>query len=173
MLVLGVLAVILAVAVRTRAPATPNPNLVGQPAPAFALIAEVNGAQAPGLVRLPAQTGHPLLLVFTYSLCPRCAAAVQGVRELQSRDATRGVDVVYLDSPAEGAGIVNAFMQRLGVTAPVLLDTGGTVASRYGVQYYPGVVLLDGAGVVRYIATGESSQAALAEAITRLLPPSR
>lgn len=66
--------------------------------------------------------------------------------------------------------MTDAYMRRLGVTAPVLLDTAGNVARLYGVQYYPGVVLLDGSGDVRYVATGETSPSALAAAIARLLP---
>ncbi|MGH2486338.1 MAG: TlpA family protein disulfide reductase [Ktedonobacterales bacterium] len=168
---LGVLALLLAVAVRLSAPTTHAHSLIGQAAPAFTLPAEAEGARLPHPVRLPARTGHPLLLVFAYSLCPHCVTEMQSVVDLQTRDAGRGLDVVYLDSPAEGASVTDAYMRRLGVTAPVLLDTGGAVARLYGVQYYPGVVLLDGSGVVRYVATGETSQPALANAITRLLAP--
>ena len=170
---LAVLALLLTAAVRLSAPTTHARSLVGQPAPTFALPAEADGARLPHLVRLPARTGHPLLLVFTYSLCPHCVTETQSVRDIQARDAARGLDVVYLDSPAEGTSVTNAYMQRLGVTAPVLLDTSGNVARLYGVQYYPGVVLLDGSGVVRYIATGETGQAALANAINAALAPSR
>ena len=168
---LGALALVLAVIVRINAPLTPARSIVGDVAPSFALPAEVNGARLPNLVQPPLQSGHSLLLVFAYSLCPRCLGELQTSRDLQSREANRGLGVVYLDSPAETPAIANAYFQRLGITAPVLLDSNGTVAARYGVQYYPAAVLIDAHGVVRLVATGETSAQTLTSAINRLITP--
>lgn len=165
----GVVALLLVVAVRVNAPASQAQRLVGQAAPRFALPAEANGARLPGFVRLPAQSGHPLLLVFTYSLCPRCLSATLAARDLQTREAGRGLGALYIDSPAETPGIADAYFQRLDITTPILLDSGGSVAARYGIGYYPAVVLIDAHGAVRYIATGETNIHTLATALDALL----
>jgi hypothetical protein len=80
-----------------------------------------------------------------------------------------GLRVLYIDSPAEAPGIITAFAQRVGVDAPVLLDTGGAVAQRYGIQTYPAAVLIDGNGVVRAQWAGETSTTALHAGLTAIL----
>lgn len=168
---LSILALLLAIAVRFNAPSSPTHTLVGRAAPAFALPVEANGTRLPGLVRLPVQAGHPLMLVFTYSLCPRCLSVTLAARAAQARFASRGLDALYIDSPAETPGIADAYFQRLGVTTPILLDSNGAVAARYGIGYYPAVALIDTHGVVRSVATGETATRALARALDALLAP--
>ena len=168
-MVLDVVALLLALAVRLDAPSSRAPRLVGHVAPSFALAAEANCARLPGMVRLPARSGHPLLLVFSYSLCPRCLSVTTAAHDLQAREAGRGLGALYIDSPAETPGIADAYFQRLGVTAPILLDSNGSVAARYGIGYYPAVVLMDAQGTVRYVATGDTDPGALARALDALL----
>ena len=169
LIALGVLALLLALAVRLNAPTSRSQRLVGHTAPVFALPAEANGARLPGVVRLPLQSDHPLLLVFTYSLCPQCLSKTLAAHDLQVREAGRGLDALYMDSPAETPGIADAYFQRLGITAPILLDSNGSVAARYGIGYYPAIVLIDAHGIVRYVATGDTDTHALATALDALL----
>ncbi|HKB46687.1 MAG TPA: TlpA disulfide reductase family protein, partial [Ktedonobacterales bacterium] len=84
--------------------------------------------------------------------------------------AARGLRVLYVDSPAENSGIANAYAARMGVMSPVLLDTGGKAAGRFGIRYFPGIVLVDERGIVRAAWTGETQQAALRAAVVTLLP---
>lgn len=170
-LALAVVALALAVAVRVNAPTSRTEALVGHAAPAFALPAEANGSRLPGLVTLPARSGHPLLLVFAYSLCPQCLNEIQTARDLQARGASRGLGALYIDSPAETPAIADAYFQRLGVTSPILLDSHAAVAARYGVGSYPTIVLIDAQGAVRYVATGQTSAVSLANALDALLAP--
>lgn len=172
-LALAVVALALAVAVRLNAPTSRAQALVGHAAPAFALPAEVNGSRLPGTISLPAHSGHPLLLVFAYSLCPQCLNEIQTARDLQARGASRGLGALYIDSPGETPAIANAYFQRLGVIAPILLDGQGAVAARYGIGYYPTIILIDAHGSVRYVASGEASSANLSRALDALLASGR
>jgi peroxiredoxin len=47
-----------------------------------------------------------------------------------------------------GAAAVRPFVQEMGLTFPVLLDTEGTVPPRYGVTGYPETFLIDRGGSV-------------------------
>jgi peroxiredoxin len=162
-------AVVLGVIVRVGAPAA-TPQLAGSSAPPFALRTEAGGAPSPHVVSLAEQRGHPVLLLFTYSLCAHCLAETAAVAQLESRYGPMGLRVLYIDSPAESPGIIAAFAQRVGVDAPVLLDTGGALAQHYGIQAYPAALLIDGNGVVRAQWTGETGTTALRAALTAILP---
>jgi hypothetical protein len=81
----------------------------------------------------------------------------------------RDLHTVYIDSPSELPNLPDLMMQRLGVTDPVLLDADGRVAARYGIAYYPSLVLIDGRGIVRAIWTGETDAATLHAGIARAL----
>jgi cytochrome c biogenesis protein CcmG/thiol:disulfide interchange protein DsbE len=160
------LAGMLALAVRTGAPpAEIGAKLVGRPAPAFVLPAERDGHLLPGTISLAAQRGHPVLLLFTFSLCPHCLPQALTVRRVAARNTVPGLRVLYVDSPGESPDIVAAYQQRLVLDAPVLLDAGGVVAARYGVTYYPTTVLIDGQGVVRRIWIGETGAAPVTTAL--------
>jgi peroxiredoxin len=58
-------------------------------------------------------------------------------------------------------------MARLQANPPVLLDKGAAVAQRYGVVYYPTIILVDAQGVVRAVWVGAPSSSELAAAIAR------
>jgi peroxiredoxin len=167
--VLTLAAVVLGVVIRVTAPAA-APHVPGSSAPSFALRTEAGGTPSPHVVSLAEQRGHPVLLLFTYSLCAHCLAETAAVAQIETIYGPVGLRVLYIDSPAEPPGIIAAFAQRVGVDAPVLLDTGGAVAQRYSIQTYPAAVLIDGKGVVRIQWTGETSTTVLRAALTAILP---
>ena len=169
--VLVLAAVALSVAVRLSAPPDGGAQrLTGRPAPALALPAEQSGRLLPSAISLAPARGHPTLIVFFFSLCPHCHTVVPAVRQLEGTYAARGLRVLYVDSPAENSGITNAYAARMGIMSPVLLDTGGKAAGRFGIRYFPGIVLVDERGIVRAAWTGETQQAALRAAVVALLP---
>lgn len=164
------LAVLLAVLVRATTPAPLDAaRLAGRPAPPFSLRAERDGQLLPDPVSLSAQRGHPVLLVFGYSLCAHCLNGFQATHEVAASAAPRGLVVLYVDSPAEDAAIIDAYARRLGLDAPIPLDPGGAVAARYGIAAYPAFILVDRAGVMRGAWSGEVSASTLETAAAPLL----
>lgn len=163
------LAVLLVVVARlsTGAPQETQ-RLLGAPAPAFALPAERGGHLLPGTVSLESRRGHPVLIVFFYTLCAHCLNEVQAAQAATSAAATQGAEVLYVDSPAERPDIADAYLARLNVQAPALLDAGEQVAARYGVSFYPAAVLVDAGGVVRRTWTGETGAGTLLAGIRAL-----
>jgi peroxiredoxin len=168
---LALLAVLLAVVTRVSGGSnTAAEQLVGSPAPAFSLRAEYRGQVLPGTVSLAEQRGHNVLLVFMYSLCAHCLSQIDTVHELDTQDASPGLRVLYIDSPAESASIISAYAERLGIESPgtpILLDNGA-LAQSYGVRYFPTTFLVDARGIVRKVWTGETSGDSLRSAIKLL-----
>lgn len=68
----------------------------------------------------------------------------------------RGKDFVMLavSEDETGAAAVQPFIQEMGLTFPVLLDTEGTLPSRYGVTGYPETFLIDRGGRVVHHTIG-------------------
>jgi len=78
---------------------------------------------------------------------------------------------VYIDSPAESAGIISAYAERLGIehpSTPILLDRNGTLARKYGIVYYPATILIDARGIVRQVWIGETTGDSMSSAIKQL-----
>lgn len=165
-----VAALCLLLALLTRAAAPPERAAergIGQPLPAAALLAVQDGRLlAPQ--RLPVEAGRPTLLLFTYSLCAHCPPVVRTVQRLAGEPGAGQPRALYVDSPAEGAAIAQAYAQRLGLDAPLYLDTRGTLAARLGIMAYPALVLLDEHNIVRGVWIGETSEAALRSALGAL-----
>lgn len=165
----AVVALGLALLARLTAP-TPGgaQALVGRPAPGFTLPAAQGGHKlAQPITFAPGVSGRPTLLVFFNTLCVHCIPGVQ-VAHAVATSAAAPVDVVYIDTPGENAQITGQYMTRLQLDPPVALDAGERVAARYGVAYYPTLILLDQRGVVRAAWTGEPSASAVSAALARL-----
>lgn len=168
MLASALLAIVLLVAFRATAPApTATQMRINQPATAFTLPAEQAGVRLPAPATFAPANGKPTLLVFFYTLCTHCLLQMQSTHAVTA--GFPELHTLYIDSPSELPNLPDLMMQRLGITDPVLLDTDGQVAARYGIAYYPAQVLVDGRGIVRAIWTGETDAATLHAGIARAL----
>lgn len=166
-LAIAVLAVMLAIVVRATAP-TPGAasKLVGRPLPQVSLPAEAGG-QLDGTRPLLPGDGRPALVLFVFSLCPRCPTEAVAVSALARQ---RGLDLVVVDSPAETPAIADAYATRLGLSGPMLLDRSGALATRLGINIYPALLLVNARGVVRDVWLGETPAGSVISALDRLAP---
>lgn len=171
MLAAALLAIVLVISFRACAPSsTTIQQRINQPAIAFALPAEQGGILAPQPVTFTPTAGKPTLLVFFYTLCAHCLLQIQQTHAVASEFS--GLHIVYINSPAERPNLPDLMLRRIAVSDPVLLDADGKVAARYGIAYYPALVLIDGHGIVRHIWTGEVDSATLQHGITQMLATS-
>lgn len=165
----------LALLLLTRASA-PDPvgaaTLTGHSAPSFALpIAQGGKTQPePGGYAATAN-GKPTLLVFFNTLCVHCLSEIPAAQHAANAMPNAPLNVIFIDSPGENAKITGAYMARQRLDPPVLLDAGARVARAYHASYTPTIILIDGAGVVRRVWTGETSAATLNAGITAALGP--
>ena len=168
MLSAALLALLLVILFRACAPSTTATRLsIGKRAVAFTLAAEQAGVRSPAKSTFTPGGGRPTLLIFFYTLCTHCLLEMQSAHAVAGEFT--GLRTVYIDSPGERPNLPAMMMQRLGIADPVLLDTDGRVAARYGVAYYPAFVLVDGRGIVRDIWTGETGAATLRAGIQQTL----
>lgn len=119
-----------------------------QPAPAFEAVDLAGQART-----LADYRGKVVLLNFWASWCPPCQREMPSMERLRLRMAGRPLEIVALDS-AETRDEVSAYLSRMPLGFPVLLDSDGSNTRHWKVFALPSSFLLDAEGRVRYILTG-------------------
>lgn len=160
------LALILAAITRADAPNPYNEALTGKPGPQFALPIAQNGQITASPARIGGPRPHAALIVFFNTLCVHCQSEIEAADVAASSAA---LDIVYIDTPAESAQIVDAYMGRLGLDPPVLMDPGGAAARAYSASYAPTTILIDQRGEIRGVWVGETGAQALIAGVNRAL----
>jgi thiol-disulfide isomerase/thioredoxin len=109
----------------------------------------VDFAGAP--VEFPAVAGgKPAVVVFWATWCGYCKAFMPYLKEIQADYAAHGVKVVAINAKEDARGSdPRAYVAGLGFT-PIAVANGDAIAASYGVQYIPGLLIVDGKGMVAY-----------------------
>jgi len=102
---------------------------------------------------LASYRGKVVLLNFWASWCPPCLREMPSLERLRVKMAGRPLEIVALDS-AETVEDVNAYLSRMKLGFPILLDPEGSNTRRWKVFALPTSFLLDAEGKVRYVLTG-------------------
>ncbi|MCC6656581.1 MAG: TlpA family protein disulfide reductase [Rhodocyclaceae bacterium] len=127
---------------------------LGDPAPAFR-TERLDG----GSVDFPAATaGKPLVIRVWADWCKYCEPEMKAIEVVYQRHKDKGLEV-YAVNAGQDKPAVAAFIKRLGVTYPVLLDEQSAIAKRYGVMGLPTTYFVDAKGVVRGKVIGEADEA--------------
>lgn len=99
-------------------------------------------------IEFPAHAaGSPAVLFFWATWCPYCHAVMPYLKRIQEDFAEHGVRVYAIDFKDDGDPV--AHMEELGYDF-VVLPMGDLVADDYGVWGAPGLIVVDGAGIVAY-----------------------
>jgi peroxiredoxin len=127
---------------------------LGDPAPAFR-TQRLDGASVdfPG-----AAAGRPLVIRFWADWCKYCEPEMKAIEAVYRRHKDKGLEVFAINAGQERAAVA-AFIGKLGVTYPVLLDESASIARRYGVVGLPTTYFVDAKGVVRGKVIGEADEA--------------
>ena len=121
----------------------------GDQAPEFRLSA-LDGKQA----ALSDYRGKVVMVHFWATWCPPCVEELPTLERLYRSFAGRDFELLAVSVDEGGAERVTSFMQKNGLTLPVLLNPGGSVAKSYGTFKFPETYLLDRSGIVRYKVIG-------------------
>ena len=91
----------------------------------------------------------PLQKAMARGLATQAALYAQG-RTKPGKVVTKyGVKIVAIDAKEDGRGDPRAYVQSLGFS-PVSIANGDEIAKAYGIQYIPGLLIVDGKGKVAY-----------------------
>lgn len=128
----------------------PAGALVGQPAPDFALRS-VQGEN----VRLSEHSGEVVLINFWATWCGPCRQEMPLLDEIYGKYRRAGLVLfsVNIDEPGS-LDAAREMAKTLGVSYPVLFDERKDVTRAYQASTMPLTVLIDRAGVVRYVSEG-------------------
>jgi len=97
--------------------------------------------------------GKVVVLNFWASWCPPCLREMPSMERLRVKMEGRPLSIVALDS-AETATEVKAFLTKMKLGFPILLDPDGVNTKRWKVFALPTSFVLDAKGRVRYVLTG-------------------
>ena len=126
---------------------------LGSPAPFFALPEPASGRT---LTLDDVSSGPALVVVFLSNHCPYVQHVAEGLRELGTDLAARGVEMVGIASndvatyPSDGPAEMAAEAARHGWTFPYLYDESQDVARAYSAACTPDPFVFDGAGKLVY-----------------------
>jgi cytochrome c biogenesis protein CcmG/thiol:disulfide interchange protein DsbE len=138
---------------------------IGAAAPAFA-GQRLDG----GTLDLPASAaGKPLVIRFWADWCKFCEGEMKAIESVYQRYRERGLTVVAVNT-GQDRKTAEAFMARIGVSYPALLDEKSAVARSYGVVGLPTTFFVDGQGIVRGKIVGEADEATFERHVKALLP---
>lgn len=102
------------------------------------------------MVDFPAVTaGKPAVVVFWATWCGYCKAFMPFLKDIQSDYAAHGVKIVAINAKEDGSDDPRDYVRGLGF-APIAVAEGDEIAAAYGVQYIPGLLIVDGQGIVAY-----------------------
>ena len=116
--------------------------------------------------------GKVVLVNFWASWCEPCLAEMPSLQKLCDQLRGERFEVLGVNYQ-EGLARINAFVQKAGVTFPIVRDTDGTVARAWGARVFPSSYILDRAGQIRYVLVGEAdwTSPAIVSTIRQLLGP--
>lgn len=93
-----------------------------------------------------------VLLNFFATWCPSCREEIPILNKLYPEYKGRNVEFIGIDL-RESKEKVSAFVKKLKISYPVLLDLKGEVGNLYKVGYIPLNVIIDQNGVIRFMGS--------------------
>jgi peroxiredoxin len=144
----------------------PPPVGRGSTAPAFALPRLKGGAP----ISLADLRGRVVLLNFWATWCKPCEEEMPAMQRLHEALAPEGFELVSV-SVDEDASEVARFVERLGLTFPVLMDSDQKVAHAYQTFRFPETLLIDRDGrvVERYVGPKDWDAAAYIARLRKII----
>jgi peroxiredoxin len=98
--------------------------------------------------------GKAVLVNFWATWCEPCIAEMPSLQRLRDRFAPR-LEVLGVNHK-EGPARIKAFVDKAGITFPIVRDTDGAVAKAWGARIFPSSYLLDSRGRIRKVLVGEA-----------------
>jgi len=89
------------------------------------------------------------MLIFWASWCPNCKSEVPKVNALVKKYKSKGMEFIGINvGYNDSEGKARRFMDKNGITYPVIFDKKGIIPRQYGVQGVPTVLVANKKGIV-------------------------
>ena len=105
-------------------------------------------------VRLSDLRGRVVLINFWATWCPPCRAEMPSMNDLYKDYRDKGLEILAISTDVDGRRVVAPFVEKYGLTFPVLLDPKMDVGSGIQVRGIPSTYLLDKQGRVAGLEVG-------------------
>lgn len=111
-----------------------------------------------GSLSLAELRGQVVMLNIWATWCPPCLREMPSMQKVYEKHRGKGFEIVAVavdDEPGtrqpDGrvVGLVSEFVDRLGITFPVVLDPTGNTERLFGTEYLPTTILIDREGRIR------------------------
>ena len=101
---------------------------------------------------LAALRGKVVLVNFWATWCEPCVTEMPSLQRLREQLAPRFeiLGVNYQEGPVR----IKAFVEKIGITFPIVRDTDGAVAKAWGAKVFPASYVVDRGGQVRQVLVG-------------------
>jgi len=120
--------------------------------PAAPAIELLTAAGAP--MSLQEFRGKVVLVNFWATWCEPCVTEMPALQQLRNTFGPRDFEVLAVNMQ-EGPAKINAFVEKSGVSFPIVRDTDGAVAKVWGARVLPASYLVDRDGRIRYAVVGD------------------
>ena len=127
---------------------------LGDPAPAFR-TQRLDGAA----MNFPAAaTGKPVVIRFWADWCRYCEGEMKAIDRVYQRRQDKGLQVLAVNAGQDRESVA-AFIKKIGVSYPALLDEESAIARQYGVVGLPTTYFVGADGIIRAKVVGEADEA--------------
>ncbi len=141
-----------------------KPPAVGEVPPKFTL-SDLKGNK----ITVPDDfTGKVILVRFWVDWCKSCAIEMPVLDEIYNKYKDRGFVVIGVNV-GQTKDVAEAFVTKLKLSYPVVLDTNSAITKMYGVKAVPFTLIIDRKGVVRKRVLGEAGSETIGKIIQDLL----
>ena len=96
--------------------------------------------------------GKVVLVNFWATWCEPCVTEMPSLQRVRDQFAPR-FEVLGVNHK-EGPAHIKAFVDRSGITFPIVRDTDGAVAAAWGVRIFPASYVVDKTGAVKHVLIG-------------------
>ena len=93
--------------------------------------------------------GKPAVVVFWATWCPYCKAFMPYLKEIEADYAEEGVKIVAVNAKERGRGDPKAYVEELAFPL-IAVSEGDAIADAYAVEFIPGLMIVDGDGMVAW-----------------------
>lgn len=139
--------------------------VIGKPAPNFKLQS-LDGQS----ISLSDFRGKPVLINFWATWCGPCRIEMPYLQQIYEEWHGKGMVVLTINI-GESSSQIKEFMQSQGLSLPVLLDKGGSVAQKYNILGIPTTFFLDKDGVIQDKIIGAfQNKAQIEKRLDKILP---